>query len=102
MAQAGLPAPCGTPARCRPAGHPGCPGPGIRKPERVLDDVPPQPGRHAARILATAYQDIAKTLMDDTTNTFNRLRPRLQKIAYRMLGAVAEAEDVVQDAWLRW
>src|SRR5690606_968138 len=24
------------------------------------------------------------------------------KIAYRMLGAVAEAEDVVQDAWLRW
>lgn len=40
--------------------------------------------------------------MDDTTNTFNRLRPRLQKIAYRMLGAVAEAEDVVQDAWLRW
>ncbi|MEB2398380.1 MAG: RNA polymerase sigma-70 factor [Alcaligenaceae bacterium] len=40
--------------------------------------------------------------MDDTTNTFNRFRPRLQKIAYRMLGAVAEAEDVVQDAWLRW
>lgn len=40
--------------------------------------------------------------MDDTTNTFNRLRPRLLKIAYRMLGAVAEAEDVVQDAWLRW
>ena len=28
--------------------------------------------------------------------------PRLFGIAYRMLGTVAEAEDVVQDAWLRW
>jgi len=33
---------------------------------------------------------------------FNQLRPRLQKIAYRMLGSVAEAEDIVQDVWLRW
>ena len=40
--------------------------------------------------------------MDDATLTFNRHRPRLQGIAYRMLGSVAEAEEVVQDAWLRW
>ena len=40
--------------------------------------------------------------MDDPTLTFDRLRPRLQGIAYRMLGSLAEAEDVVQDAWLRW
>lgn len=40
--------------------------------------------------------------MNDTTTTFNRLRPRLQGIAYRMLGSTAEAEEVVQDAWLRW
>ena len=33
---------------------------------------------------------------------FETLRPRLQGIAYRMLGSVAEAEEVVQDAWLRW
>lgn len=33
---------------------------------------------------------------------FNRLRPRLTRIAYRMLGSWAEAEDVVQDAWIRW
>jgi RNA polymerase sigma-70 factor (ECF subfamily) len=33
---------------------------------------------------------------------FERLRPRLQAIGYRMLGSVAEAEDLVQDAWLRW
>ncbi len=33
---------------------------------------------------------------------FEEQRPRLFGIAYRMLGSVAEAEDVVQDAWLRW
>jgi RNA polymerase sigma-70 factor (TIGR02957 family) len=40
--------------------------------------------------------------MDDDASVFNGLRPRLQKIAYRMLGSVAEAEDTVQDVWLRW
>ena len=40
--------------------------------------------------------------MSDATRTFNRLRPRLHGIAYRMLGSSAEAEEVVQDAWLRW
>ena len=39
--------------------------------------------------------------MDDTS-IFDKLRPRLQGIAYRMLSSVAEAEDVVQDVWLRW
>lgn len=38
----------------------------------------------------------------DPTLFFTTRRPRLQRIAYRMLGSVAEAEDVVQDAWLRW
>ena len=33
---------------------------------------------------------------------FSALRPRLFSIAYRMLGVRADAEDVVQDAWLRW
>jgi RNA polymerase sigma-70 factor (TIGR02957 family) len=40
--------------------------------------------------------------MNDATTTFNRLRPRLQGIGYRMLGSSAEAEEIVQDAWLRW
>jgi RNA polymerase sigma-70 factor (ECF subfamily) len=40
--------------------------------------------------------------MNDATSSFNRLRPRMQGIAYRMLGSSAEAEEVVQDAWLRW
>jgi len=33
--------------------------------------------------------------------TFEALRPRLFSIAYRMLGSASEAEDVVQDAWVR-
>jgi len=33
---------------------------------------------------------------------FVAARPRLFSIAYRMLGIRADAEDVVQDAWLRW
>ncbi|HEV7777886.1 MAG TPA: RNA polymerase sigma-70 factor [Luteibacter sp.] len=40
--------------------------------------------------------------MNDETATFHRLRARLQGIAYRMLGSFADAEDVVQDVWLRW
>ncbi|NBD12028.1 MULTISPECIES: sigma-70 family RNA polymerase sigma factor [Corallococcus] len=35
-------------------------------------------------------------------DAFDPLRPRLLRIAYRMLGIVAEAEDVVQEAYLRW
>jgi len=40
--------------------------------------------------------------MDTPTRIFEQLRPRLQGIAYRMLGSIAEAEEVVQDVWLRW
>ncbi len=32
---------------------------------------------------------------------FEALRPYLTRLAYSQLGSVAEAEDVVQDAWLR-
>lgn len=39
---------------------------------------------------------------DDAARTFAPLRPRLIRIAYRMLGSVAEAEDIVQEAYLRW
>lgn len=33
---------------------------------------------------------------------FEHARPRLFGIAYRMLGSIADAEDVVQEAWIRW
>ena len=39
---------------------------------------------------------------ETTTDVFEEHRPLLTGVAYRMLGRVADAEDVVQDAWLRW
>ena len=40
--------------------------------------------------------------MSDAAGSFEPHRRYLTGIAYRMLGSVAEAEDVVQDAFLRW
>ncbi|MGW2380233.1 RNA polymerase sigma-70 factor [Streptomyces sp. NPDC001658] len=40
--------------------------------------------------------------LDRATREFLAARPRLFGIAYRMLGSAVEAEDVVQDTWLRW
>ena len=39
---------------------------------------------------------------DDGLSAFAGVRPRLFGIAYRMLGSASEAEDIVQDVWLRW
>ncbi|MGP3634855.1 RNA polymerase sigma-70 factor [Streptomyces sp. 24-1644] len=36
------------------------------------------------------------------TDVFEEHRPVLTGVAYRMLGRIADAEDVVQEAWLRW
>ncbi|MFE1774608.1 RNA polymerase sigma-70 factor [Streptomyces sp. NPDC059008] len=41
-------------------------------------------------------------LKESATDVFEEHRPVLFGVAYRMLGRVADAEDVVQDAWLRW
>src|SRR6187551_400962 len=35
------------------------------------------------------------------TDRFEENRPRLRGVAYRMLGSLSEAEDAVQEAWLR-
>jgi RNA polymerase sigma-70 factor (ECF subfamily) len=40
--------------------------------------------------------------LDDALAAFQAVRGRLFGIAYRMLGSASEAEDIVQEAWLRW
>jgi RNA polymerase sigma-70 factor (TIGR02957 family) len=40
--------------------------------------------------------------LDEAARVFMSLRPRLFGIAYRMLSSASEAEDLVQDVWLRW
>jgi RNA polymerase sigma-70 factor (ECF subfamily) len=40
--------------------------------------------------------------MIDAVATFSEQRPKLSGVAYRMLGSVTDAEDVVQDTYLRW
>ncbi|WP_250212469.1 sigma factor [Acrocarpospora catenulata] len=40
--------------------------------------------------------------LEQAAAVFAGVRPRLFGIAYRMLGSVTEAEDLVQDVWLRW
>jgi RNA polymerase sigma-70 factor (TIGR02957 family) len=42
------------------------------------------------------------TGLDEAAAVFARVRPRLFGIAYRMLGSALDAEDVVQDTWVRW
>lgn len=39
---------------------------------------------------------------EDAAASFNSQRAKLARIAYRMLGSVADAEDVVQETFLRW
>jgi len=54
------------------------------------------PGEHLPQSASHAPHD------DGGLSAFDAVRRRLFGIAYRMLGSVAEAEDIVQDVWLRW
>lgn len=50
----------------------------------------------------TPHQPAPRDDSDDGAATFDPLRPRLVRVAYRMLGSIADAEDVVQEAFVRW
>ncbi|MBQ3358662.1 MAG: RNA polymerase sigma-70 factor [Microbacterium sp.] len=40
--------------------------------------------------------------LNDALETFDAHRRRLFGVAYRMLGSVSDAEDIVQETWIRW
>ncbi|MBI5941399.1 MAG: hypothetical protein HY859_13325, partial [Caulobacterales bacterium] len=86
----------------------GCPQPrpdhrtDVSHPEirsRPREDLFPRRRGRRAGALPPAGADRRLT---DPVATFELERPGLKRLAYRMLGSVSEAEDVVQDAWLRW
>jgi RNA polymerase sigma-70 factor (ECF subfamily) len=43
-----------------------------------------------------------ESALEHAASAFCELRPRLFGIAYRMLGSAMEAEDILQEVWLRW
>ncbi|MFC0453674.1 sigma-70 family RNA polymerase sigma factor [Rhodococcus jostii] len=57
-----------------------------------------------AKLLDTYTDDgeRATSDLDQAASAFLSVRPRLFGIAYRILGSASDAEDIVQDVWLRW
>ena len=51
---------------------------------------------------AASTRDSTTRTDDDGLVAFMRVRHRLFAIAYRILGSATEAEDAVQDVWVRW
>jgi RNA polymerase sigma-70 factor, ECF subfamily len=75
---------------------------------RSIDAVPhPRCAGSAAALFAKNW-DVSSAppgetqALDHAISVFAGVRPRLFGIAYRMLGSVAEAEDIVQETWIRW
>lgn len=56
--------------------------------------------RHLDRVERVGWD--GTVTIDAATEVFEEHRPVLMGVAYRMLGRVSDAEDVVQEAWLRW
>ncbi len=61
--------------------------------------VEPAPGGRDVANLPTRRSDVE---LQEAVRVFLAQRPQLLKIAYGVLGRVADAEDVVQETWIRW
>jgi RNA polymerase sigma-70 factor (ECF subfamily) len=64
--------------------------------------VPEAPTAPSVREHSDALPTPGDIDLEEAAGTFVALRPRLFRIAYRALGDAAEAEDIVQEVWLRW
>ena len=51
---------------------------------------------------SVAREDARKRALEDAAACFEPLRPKLKRVAYGMLGSVADADDMVQEAFIRW
>src|SRR5207245_3750538 len=80
----------------------------LRRPQRAERDD--DHGCHEVRsglVSAGAFLAVPRILVVDMAQRivlaeqFQRLRPKLNAVAYSMLGSVSEAEDAVQECWLR-
>jgi RNA polymerase sigma factor (sigma-70 family) len=54
------------------------------------------------RVGTATDADHLNSQLHDAVAIFVRMRPQLTAIAYRILGGASEAEDVVQEIWVRW
>ena len=68
----------------------------------VSDSSPSKARTKGAAAERTAMGDPSVPEVAEAVADFETVRPRLFGIAYRMLGGVADAEDIVQDVWVRW
>ena len=78
---------------------------GFVKPQRVRglsESFIGVDGSSDCQTLCKPAIDCEKTMKLDTTFEFEALRPDLARLAYRMLGTRSDADDVLQDAYLRW
>src|SRR4029450_2899527 len=73
--------------------------------EPLLHGTSPERSHLSARVRhlydGCRGKDVTVNAIDWQTEEFERHRPHLRAVAYRMLGSLSDADDVVQEAWLR-
>jgi RNA polymerase sigma-70 factor, ECF subfamily len=75
--------------------------PSLHQP-RIARMMPEENAMATSATLAAARTNPGRLAMNGTAEVFQAHRPRLFGVAYRMLGSRAEAEDLLQEAYLRW
>jgi RNA polymerase sigma-70 factor, ECF subfamily len=80
---------------------------GVQDPSDLNESMPPDPSDLHESMPPSSFDDAlivdrAGVVSRADAASFYAVRRRLFGIAYRMLGNVAEADEVVQDTWIRW